>query len=88
MKEELKRLGADKVIIIGGQEAISKQVETSIRSMNVGVERIQGSDRYATNLEILNKLGSVNGYFVASGDKFADALSVAPIATAQNGELC
>lgn len=83
VKDELKRLGAKKVYIIGGQEAISKQVETELRNMKVEIERIEGSDRYATNLEILKKLGSVNGYFVTSGDKFADALSVAPIATAQ-----
>ncbi|MHA7139609.1 cell wall-binding repeat-containing protein [Rossellomorea arthrocnemi] len=84
VKNEIQRLGANKVLVIGGHDAISKQVESGIRSMNVEVERIEGSDRYATNLEILKKLGNVNGYFVTSGDKFADSLSVAPIATAQN----
>ncbi|MGD6803404.1 cell wall-binding repeat-containing protein [Rossellomorea vietnamensis] len=84
IKSELSRLGAEKVIMIGGTGALSSGVEKGIRSMGMAVERIEGSDRYETNRKIVQKLGSVNGYFIASGKQFADALSVAPIAAANN----
>lgn len=84
VESELTRLGADKVVLIGGTSALGADVEKGIRGMGIETERIQGSDRYETNRKILEKLGSVDGYFVASGKQFADALSAAPIAAANN----
>ncbi|MGD6967755.1 cell wall-binding repeat-containing protein [Rossellomorea vietnamensis] len=84
LKSELSRLGAEKVIMIGGNAALSANVEKGIHNMGIATERIKGSDRYETNRAIISKLGNVNGYFVASGYQFADALSVAPIAAAND----
>ena len=52
--------------------------------MGLSIERIGGHHRYHTNEKILEKMGNVNGYFVVSGNSFADALAVAPIAASQN----
>ncbi|WLR41595.1 N-acetylmuramoyl-L-alanine amidase [Bacillus carboniphilus] len=84
VQQELIRLKANKVIIIGGPEAIDPQVEQKLNQLGYQTERIEGEDRYKTNEQILNKLSNVTGYFVASGSRFPDALSVGPIATSQN----
>jgi N-acetylmuramoyl-L-alanine amidase len=84
VKDELKRLGAAKVIIIGGPVAISANVEKAIHSLGIETERISGQTRFETNLRIVEKLGSVDGVFVASGRSFPDALASAPIAAANN----
>ncbi|WP_102264401.1 N-acetylmuramoyl-L-alanine amidase [Mesobacillus jeotgali] len=84
VKTELKRLKASKVVIIGGPAAIDTVVENQIKGLGIQVDRINGSNRYDTNRKILAKLGNVNGYFVASGKQYADALAVAPIAASQN----
>jgi N-acetylmuramoyl-L-alanine amidase len=84
VKDELKRLGATKVVIIGGPVAISPNVENAIISLGIQTERISGATRFETNLRIVEKLGSVNGVFVASGMSYPDALASAPIAAANN----
>ena len=81
-KEEITRLQTKKVIIIGGEMAISKEIEQELVSMQVEIERISGKNRYETNRLIVKRLGDVQGVFVASGTSFPDALSVAPIAAA------
>lgn len=83
-KQEIVRLGATKVVMIGGKVALSQNVEDALKSMNLEVERISGTTRYETNLKILEKLGNINGLFVAYGGNFPDALSVAPIAANKN----
>ena len=84
LKIELARLKANKVMIIGGPAAISLNVENQLKQSGLIIERIAGNSRYETNRKILSKLGNTNGYFVASGSQFADALSVTPIAVSQN----
>ena len=84
VKQEIVRLGATKVIMIGGDAALSKNIEDTITGMGLEVERIFGKNRYETNLNILQKLGNVNGLFVAYGENFPDALTVAPIAANEN----
>jgi N-acetylmuramoyl-L-alanine amidase/putative cell wall-binding protein len=77
---EIARLGANKVVIIGGHVAVPEQAEITLRNNGLEVERISGEDRYETNRAILSELGEVSGVFLASGQGFADALAAAPIA--------
>ncbi|NYE05788.1 putative cell wall-binding protein [Bacillus niacini] len=81
-KKEIERLGADRVIILGSQVAVSKQVEDALVSMNLKeVKRIGGATRFETAQLIANELGSTNGKaIVATGFEFPDALAVAPYA--------
>ena len=78
--KELKRLGAKHVYIVGGEGAVSKEVESKIKSVVETIERLDGKDRYETSVKIAEKLGKVDKAIIASGQGYADALSAAPVA--------
>jgi SpoIID/LytB domain protein len=80
--EEIKRLKASKVIVLGGKDAVSDQVINQIKAIvdPNRVSRISGDNRYETNAEINEKLTNVDGLFVASGQNFADALAGSSVA--------
>ncbi|AJD92177.1 hypothetical protein JMA_28600 [Jeotgalibacillus malaysiensis] len=80
IKDELLRLKVEKVFLIGGQAAISGNVESTLSKMNIEVVRISGNDRYETSVKIAETLDYNNDYVIASGQGFADALSIAPVA--------
>lgn len=82
-KEEIKRLRAKKVIILGSQNAISSEVEAELEKMGLTVERIGGKNRFDTAALIAQRLDS-NEAVVAYGFNFPDALSVSAYA-AKNG---
>ncbi|MCL2503580.1 MAG: cell wall-binding repeat-containing protein [Coriobacteriia bacterium] len=83
---EIERLGADEVWIMGSEAAVSNTVEDALRSAGLGVLRIAGTDRYETSAEIafavsgLEGAGFVKKAFLARGDNFADGLAVSPLA--------
>ncbi|MBN2839914.1 MAG: cell wall-binding repeat-containing protein [Coriobacteriia bacterium] len=89
---EIDRLGATNVWIIGGDGAVAPSVKTQLEAAGLTVNReLQGVDRYETSAKIANFLYDAliadgrpfsNTAFVARGDDFADALSVAPMAAA------
>ncbi|WP_459129276.1 choice-of-anchor I family protein [Guggenheimella bovis] len=81
---ELSRLGVKKLTIIGGEKAVSKEVEQKAKDMGLEVTRIFGADRYETSRKIYEAVKAHHSFtdvFVASGQNFADALSIAPIAS-------
>ncbi|WP_209121664.1 cell wall-binding repeat-containing protein [Alkalihalobacillus sp. BA299] len=85
IRDEIARLGASKVIILGGAQAVSGEVEKELAAMKLNIERIAGRDRYETSVKIAEQLQSVSDTFVlTSGGNFPDALSVASYA-ASNG---
>ena len=65
--------------VLGGDSAIGTSVVTSIRSCGVSsVERVYGSDRYATALAICKKYNPVfvsDDISIATGESFPDALA-------------
>lgn len=75
-----------KVYIVGGEGAVSylfqKKLTTSAPiEQQYDVVRLQGDDRYLTNLEILKEAGVKNEeLIVASGSDFADAVSASSAA--------
>ncbi|MEK3806998.1 cell wall-binding repeat-containing protein [Bacillus sp. FSL H8-0547] len=81
---EISRLKAKKAIILGGEVAVSKGIETQLQSMKLSTQRISGANRFETNQKILNEVGNVDGYFIASGRNYPDALGAAPIAAQKN----
>lgn len=81
---QLSKLKVKKVFIIGGTGVVSNNVKSQIESMGIGTTRIYGQDRFETSVEVAKNLKNVNGVVVTSGEGFADALSIAPIA-AQKG---
>lgn len=86
--KEIKRLKASHIFIIGKYGAVSKDSETQLTGINaqgeinIEVTRLGGNDRYETSLEVAKALGSVNKVALASGEGYADALSVASVAAA------
>ena len=82
--QEIKRLGAKNVIVIGGEQSIDK-TKDSLSQYNI--QTIAGSDRYKTSAkiaqEIIKRTGTTQAV-IASGETFADALTVAPLANKHN----
>ena len=82
--QEIKRLGAKNVIVIGGEKSIDK-TKNSLSQYNV--RTIAGANRYETSAkiaqEIIKRTGTTQAV-IASGETFADALTVAPLANKNN----
>ncbi len=90
--DEIERLGATKVVIIGGTGAVSANVENAIDNAII-VERIAGDDRYETAEAVAARVIAEQGAgfsgtaLAATGADFADALAAAPLAAAQGWPL-
>ncbi|WP_394172558.1 cell wall-binding repeat-containing protein [Guptibacillus hwajinpoensis] len=79
--DEIKRLGAKKVIILGSDNAVRPAVEKELINKGLKTERIGGEDRFETAQLIAKKLDSSSDKaVVAYGYNFPDALAVAPYA--------
>ena len=85
--DEIKRLGAQEVIIVGGQDSVSERVREDLKAYDAdkNVERIAGADRYGTSEMVAKRVvgitGKKNTGVVASGQVFPDALSVGTFAS-------
>ena len=85
---EIKRLGATKVYILGGEGAIAPNVANVLKNNNITVERIAGTSRYGTATKIAQKLNSnPTEIFFVYGQNYADALSVSTAAAAKNAPI-
>lgn len=82
-KAEIVALKPKHIIIVGGTGAVSSGVEKELNSLASDVQRVAGKDRYETSVKVANALGKSTKIAVVRGDKFTDALSIAPIAAAQ-----
>jgi len=87
--DEITRLGPAAVIIVGGPDAVSDDVEDELAALGeFDVERIGGIDRYETAAMIAEEIiaiaeeadGFHGTFFIARGDLFADALTASPAA--------
>ncbi|AJD92275.1 hypothetical protein JMA_29580 [Jeotgalibacillus malaysiensis] len=89
--DELKRLKPQNVFILGGEPAISKEVESQIDAMKFGeqdvkVFRVAGETRYSTAVSIAEQFAgtTVDEVFLTTGnEKSPDALSIAAYAGSQ-----
>lgn len=82
--EEMSRLGAEDVIILGGTRAISSSIETDLKKMDINTERIGGANRFETAKLIADKLPHYDKAIITYGNNFPDALAIGPYA-AQKG---
>lgn len=80
---ELDRLGVKKVFLIGGSGAISTGIEKSLEAKGISTDRIEGQDRYETSLAIAKRLEPRGEVFLATGENYPDALSIASYAASQ-----
>lgn len=77
---EIKRLGAKKVYILGGEGAVKPAVEKALAAY--APERIFGQTAEDTAVVIARRLGPTDKAVIASAAGFADALSVSAPAAA------
>lgn len=77
---ELKRLGTEHVILVGGTFALSDKVKKQIESLGITTERISGKTRYETAVNIAKEIGVTDTLYVATGANFADSLSISSVA--------
>ncbi len=87
-KETLEQLNSKKIILIGGEKSLSKNLENNLKK-DYTLERISGSDRINTSLQIANKMGQpIKNAFVVNGyTGLADAAGAGGIAAKLNVPL-
>lgn len=90
--DEIERLDAKKVYIVGG--AISESVEKELKDVHgLKVDRVDGDDRYETSMEVANKIADIRDgkktdkVFIVGGKGEADALSAASIAAQEKAPI-
>ncbi|MDR1564481.1 MAG: cell wall-binding repeat-containing protein [Oscillospiraceae bacterium] len=88
--EELVRLSAKKVYILGGSSSVSDFIERSLSSYQP--ERLSGGSRYETAAAIAQKLDELRGtpateVYIADGSNFPDALAVSPVAALRSAPI-
>ena len=85
--DELKRLNVKKVILVGGQESISRSLENQLDNM-FKVERVSGKDRYETSIKLAEELNKDNKQenIIVNGNT-VDALTAGAVAAKLNRSI-
>ncbi|MCT9819644.1 cell wall-binding repeat-containing protein [Microbacterium sp. W1N] len=89
-RAELARLRPERVVVVGDSASISASVMNAAWSASGGsVTRIAGVDRYATSAAIVRATTHTPAetIYVASGEKFPDAVSGAAVAAASGAPM-
>lgn len=89
IKEELRRLQPQKIVILGGDGVLAPNVTTTLTDYSSSVTVLAGADRYATSAAISASTFKLTGAsaFIASGQSFPDSLSSAAAAGAAHVPL-
>jgi hypothetical protein len=75
------------VFVLGGFGALSASIDATLESRGYKVQRVSGSDQYATAVAIAHQLGDPATIFEATGLSFADALSAVPAAIKEHAAI-
>lgn len=83
--DEIRRIGAKKVIIAGGEAVVSNNIYSELNKVGIqNIKRLAGNNRYETSLEIAKFIDSncynIEDIVVSNGLTEADAMSIAAIA--------
>ena len=86
---EIRRLGVSEVIIVGGESAISREVEKALEAFDSDkVQRFDGKDRYETSSLVAREVAGLvdirGKAMVTTGENWPDALSVSAFAARDN----
>ncbi|WP_347754586.1 cell wall-binding repeat-containing protein [Agrococcus sp. ProA11] len=76
--DEIARLGAERVVIVGGLPSVGADVETAIAAIDSVdmIDRLGGANRFETSRLVAEyAFESADGAYVATGTRFPDALS-------------
>ncbi|GAA0117726.1 cell wall-binding repeat-containing protein [Clostridium senegalense] len=83
-KKQIEKMKIKNVTIVGGEAAISENVENQLKSMGMNINRIGGKDRYDTSYLIAKKIseeGKMKGVTAVSGMVWQDAMISSSAAT-------
>lgn len=90
LMNKIKRLGAKNSYIVGGENSVNKDFESSI-SKSLNTNRISAESRYSTSVKIANELEKLGAKFdtvyLANGMKFTDAVTISTLATQTNAPV-
>ena len=90
--DEIKRLGAKQIIILGGTGAVSENVEKTLDDNGLAVTRVAGKSRFDTAVKIAEALEETRNsvteeIFFASAETYADALSASTAAAVKGAPI-
>lgn len=96
--DEIKRLGANRVYVVGGPPAVSDTVFSQLQALDSGIAvyRVQGDNRIQTAAEIaLQAQSDAAGYgesvptlaIIAYAFNYPDALAATPVAASRNAPI-
>ncbi|WP_125153164.1 cell wall-binding repeat-containing protein [Clostridium rectalis] len=88
-KELIKKTKPSEVFCIGGEGALSKNIENEIKSLSSSsnITRLAGKNRYETSLNVNQHFKNNETVIIASGENYPDALSGSALAGEVNGSL-
>ncbi len=82
-ENEISRLGAKNIYIIGGFNSVDASIESYLKDKGLNIIRISGNDRYDTSIKLakeLNKENKLSKLVLVNGEKgLADAVSMGAI---------
>lgn len=90
--EEIQRLGATTVYILGGTGVVDEQIENDLKESELEVVRVAGENRYGTGVQVAQKMQELAGkpaltaFFVCAND-FPDALSISSVAAVREAPI-
>ena len=79
-KDAMASLGAKRVIVLGGANSISQDLEDSLKSNGLEVQRLAGDNRYQTARLIASQVETKGHIYLASGENYPDALAITGLA--------
>lgn len=90
--EEVQRLDVNEVLILGGEAALSAEVEHRLQELGVNTTRVAGPTRLETAVEIDSHIrehtdASSNEQFIVNAYKFADAMAGAGLAAQEGASI-
>lgn len=88
----IEDLAIEHLLIVGGTAAVSAAVEDQAEELGVTVERLAGTDRWATNVKVNDFAAGALGFggptaYLSTGSKFPDALTGGSAAGAKASPL-
>ncbi|MFC0906735.1 cell wall-binding repeat-containing protein [Clostridium sp. MT-14] len=87
ISDEIKRLNAENIYLLGGTGVISSAVENSLKNLGYSVTRLSGLNRYETAARIgeeVKKYKPIGGVFLTTGYKFQYAMAALPYVGKEN----
>ncbi|MBW3561345.1 MAG: cell wall-binding repeat-containing protein [Actinobacteria bacterium] len=96
-REALEEMAPERVVVLGGEAAVSDRVADQVAALGVAVDRAEGDTRYRTAIAVARKaisgvhpdsgrLGADQAVF-ASGETFPDALAAGALAARRGDPL-